>query len=139
MVEDYEFVKRVFSNIRSLRAFARECSYEWLEEASQRLNSIIDERKSKYQQEQKEKEEFEKKRAQAISMLAEMGLTPNQLISGATPRSHPKNTSKKPKYIYVDENGVEKTWAGVGRKPETIETALNEGKSLDDFLIKKDT
>ena len=39
------------------------------------------------------------------------------------------------KYKYVDENGQEKTWTGQGRTPLTIQKALNEGKSLNDFAI----
>ena len=138
MAEEYEIVKHVLGNLRSLRAFARECDFEWLEEADSKLKAVIDERRSEYEQEQKQIEELESKRQEAIAMLAKMGLTPDDLVSGIqVPSVKSKKTSKEPKYIYTDENGEEKTWAGVGRKPKPIQAALDEGRSLDEFLISK--
>lgn len=46
-----------------------------------------------------------------------------------------KKFKRPPKYQYIDANGDVKTWAGVGRTPKPIEEALNQGKSLSDFLI----
>jgi DNA-binding protein H-NS len=39
------------------------------------------------------------------------------------------------KYRYIGSDGLEKTWAGVGRKPKEIQAAIDNGASLDDFLI----
>lgn len=47
-----------------------------------------------------------------------------------------KKFSRPPKYQYIDEDGSTKTWAGVGRKPKPIQDALDNGSSLDEFLIE---
>lgn len=139
MTEEYEIVKRVLGNLRSLRVFARECDFEWLEEANNKLSAVIDERRSEHEQEKKQIEELERKRQQAISMLAEMGLTPDDLISGVQLSSgKPKKSSREQKYVYTDEKGEQKKWAGVGRKPKPIQAALDEGRTLDEFLINKE-
>lgn len=50
-----------------------------------------------------------------------------------------KRAQRPAKYSYVDENGETKTWTGQGRTPAVIKKAMDEqGKSLDDFLIKQD-
>ncbi|WP_171961641.1 H-NS family nucleoid-associated regulatory protein, partial [Escherichia coli] len=36
------------------------------------------------------------------------------------------------------ENGETKYWSGRGRTPKPIDEALKAGRSLDEFLIKKD-
>ena len=45
-----------------------------------------------------------------------------------------KNVSRVKQNI-IDQNGEEKTWTGQGRTPKPIANALENGKSLDDFLI----
>ena len=37
-----------------------------------------------------------------------------------------------------EENGEVKFWSGRGRSPKPIDEALKAGRSLDDFLIKKE-
>jgi DNA-binding protein H-NS len=40
-----------------------------------------------------------------------------------------------PKYAHPDN--AEMTWSGRGRKPQWVHDALDQGKSLEDFLIEK--
>lgn len=47
-----------------------------------------------------------------------------------------KKFSRPAKYKYIDEDGSTKTWAGVGRKPKPIQDVLDNGGSLDEFLIE---
>ncbi|MCG9576732.1 H-NS histone family protein [Vibrio tubiashii] len=49
-----------------------------------------------------------------------------------------KRAPREPKYSYVDASGNEKTWTGQGRTPSVIQQALDAGKSLDSFKIKKE-
>ncbi len=54
--------------------------------------------------------------------------------------SHPgaavkKRKARPAKYRFTDRRGVTKTWTGQGRMPKVIVRALQQGKSLDDFLI----
>lgn len=46
-----------------------------------------------------------------------------------------KRAPRPAKYKYVDEDGQEKNWTGQGRTPAVIKAAIDNGKSLDDFLI----
>ncbi len=56
--------------------------------------------------------------------------------TGKTARKS-KRAQRPAKYEYIDENGESKTWTGQGRTPAVIKQAIdNEGKSLNDFLIK---
>jgi DNA-binding protein StpA len=45
MSEEYEAIKRILSNIRSLRVFARECDFEWLEEVAEKFRVVVEERR----------------------------------------------------------------------------------------------
>lgn len=140
MSEEYEAIKRILSNIRSLRVFARECDFEWLEEVAEKFRVVVEERREDHNQELKQLEEQESKKQEAIAMLAKMGFTLDDLVqSGTQPAAKVRKTKsqREPKYIYTDESGEEKTWAGVGRTPKAIQTALNNGQQLEEFLIKK--
>jgi DNA-binding protein H-NS len=140
MSEEYEAIKRILSNIRSLRVFARECDFEWLEEVAEKFRVVVEERREDHNQELKQLEAQGKKIEEARELLASMGLTPDDLVqSGTQPAAKVRKTKsqREPKYIYTDESGEEKTWAGVGRTPKAIQTALNNGQQLEEFLIKK--
>ncbi|EFH4146392.1 H-NS histone family protein [Salmonella enterica subsp. enterica serovar Rissen] len=141
MSEEYEAIKRILSNIRSLRVFARECDFEWLEEVAEKFRGVVEERREDHNQELKQLEAQGKKIEEARELLASMGLTPDDLVQGgALPVSKAKKPKlhREPKYIYTDESGEEKTWAGVGRTPKAIQTALESGRKLEEFLINKD-
>uniref|UniRef100_UPI003D19472B H-NS family nucleoid-associated regulatory protein n=1 Tax=Aeromonas bestiarum TaxID=105751 RepID=UPI003D19472B len=45
-----------------------------------------------------------------------------------------KRAPRPAKYKY-QEDGQEKTWTGQGRMPKAIAEQVEQGKSLDDFLI----
>ncbi|GBP03565.1 DNA-binding protein H-NS [Eumeta japonica] len=47
-----------------------------------------------------------------------------------------KKRAKRPaKYRYTDENGQVREWTGQGRTPSVIKAAIENGQSLDDFLL----
>ena len=47
-----------------------------------------------------------------------------------------KRAPKPPKYEFKDENGELKTWTGQGRMPKALQNALDNGRALEEFLIK---
>ena len=71
------------------------------------------------------------------ALLAAEGIDIADLVaaSSETEKTGSKRAPRPPKYKYFDENGTEKFWTGQGRTPLTIQKALNEGKSLNDFAI----
>ncbi len=126
-------------NIRSLRAYARELTMEQLEEALDKLTTVVEERRDAYEEEKAANAEREAKLSEYAQMIAKDGIDLEDLIqalSGETKTKTRKKREPRPaKYKYIDTNGEEKTWTGQGRTPSAIQTLLDQGKSLDDFLI----
>ncbi|PIJ51650.1 transcriptional regulator [Erwinia sp. OLTSP20] len=130
---------KILNNIRTLRAQARECTLETLEEMLEKLEVVVNERREEENQAQAEIEERSRKLQQYREMLIADGIDPNELLAtlGASKNSSKSKRAARPaKYQYVDENGETKTWTGQGRTPAVIKKALEEqGKQLDDFLL----
>lgn len=129
-----------FNNIRTLRAQARESSLEVLEEILEKLTSVVEERRLEESQAQAKEEERTRKLEEFRQLLEKQNINPEELIqsmgTGKTARKS-KRAQRPAKYQYIDENGENKTWTGQGRTPAVIKQAIdNEGKSLNDFLIK---
>ncbi|MBW5406497.1 H-NS family nucleoid-associated regulatory protein [Morganella morganii] len=129
-----------FNNIRTLRAQARESSLEVLEEILEKLTSVVEERRLEESQAQAKEEERTRKLEEFRQLLEKQNINPEELIqsmgTGKTARKS-KRAQRPAKYEYIDENGENKTWTGQGRTPAVIKQAIdNEGKSLNDFLIK---
>lgn len=130
-----EFLK-VFLNIRSLRAACRELTLEQLEEGLEKLSSIVEERRQAESEERKANEVRLRKINEYMEMLRNDGIDPAELVPGGIEAEKTGKRAQRPaKYRFIDENGEEKTWTGQGRQPVAIRKALEEGKSLDDFLI----
>ncbi|BAC94110.1 DNA-binding protein H-NS [Vibrio vulnificus YJ016] len=126
-------------NIRSLRAFSRELTLEQLEEALDKLTTVVAERQEAEAEERAAKAEQEAKLAAIAEQIAKDGIDVEALISALAGETKVKSKSKRAprpaKYKYVDTNGEEKTWTGQGRTPSAIQAQLDAGKSLEDFEI----
>ncbi|BCQ35302.1 MULTISPECIES: histone-like nucleoid-structuring protein H-NS [Erwiniaceae] len=130
---------KILNNIRTLRAQARECSLETLEEMLEKLEVVVNERRDEDNQAQAEVEERTRKLQQYRDMLIADGIDPNELLSTLAAAKAPgkaKRAARPAKYSYIDENGESKTWTGQGRTPAVIKKAIEEqGKKLEDFLL----
>ncbi|MFC0141818.1 histone-like nucleoid-structuring protein H-NS [Erwinia mallotivora] len=130
---------KILNNIRTLRAQARECSLETLEEMLEKLEVVVTERRDEENHAQAEIEERSRKLQQYREMLIADGIDPNELLSTlstAKTSGKAKRAARPAKYKYVDENGETKTWTGQGRTPAVIKTAIEEqGKKLEDFMM----
>ncbi|UWS31222.1 histone-like nucleoid-structuring protein H-NS [Erwinia pyrifoliae] len=130
---------RILNNIRTLRAQARECTLETLEEMLEKLDVVVNERREEESQAQAEVEERARKLQQYRDMLIADGIDPNELLSTLAAAKTPgkaKRAARPAKYSYVEENGETKTWTGQGRTPAVIKQAIEEqGKKLEDFLL----
>jgi DNA-binding protein StpA len=136
MSENYAEIKRIFSNVRTIRAFVREMDYVFLVEALEKLGAALDERKADFEREQEELKKKEEKKKELLAFIASEGFTLDELKGNGTPDKK-ATVYRKPKYSF-EENGEMKVWTGVGRKPKPIEAALAAGQTLDDFLISRD-
>ncbi len=126
-------------NIRSLRAFARDLSFEQLEEALEKLKQVVEERRAAAEEEKAALAEKEAKLNEYAQMITKDGIDVEDLISalaGKTKvKTHKKREPRPAKYKYIDTDGQERTWTGQGRTPSVIQSQLDAGKTLNDFLI----
>lgn len=132
---------KILNNIRTLRAQARECTLDTLEEMLEKLEVIVKERREEDSQAQAAEEERTRKLQQYRDMLLADGIDPTELLQSlsATKSTKAKRAARPAKYEYIDENGETKTWTGQGRTPAVIKKALEEeNKQLDDFLIPEE-
>ncbi|WP_147197557.1 H-NS family nucleoid-associated regulatory protein [Pantoea sp. MBD-2R] len=124
-------------NIRSLRAQTRNMATEELEEIREKLNILIDERHIERQAAEAAHREKAEKLAMYHELLLEDGISPAELLDGIKRSGMPKKARapRPAKYKYTDVNNEIRHWTGQGRTPSPIKTALENGQSLNDFLI----
>ncbi|NLS11448.1 H-NS histone family protein [Vibrio sp. SM6] len=125
-------------NIRSLRAYARDLTLEQLEEALDKLNTVVSERRESEEAERAALAEQEEKLAAIAEQISQQGIDVDALISALSGETKTKKSKRAPrpaKYKYVDASGAEKTWTGQGRTPSAIQEQLDAGKPLEDFEI----
>lgn len=131
---------KILNNIRTLRAQARECTLETLEEMLEKLEVVVNERREEESAAAAEVEERTRKLQQYREMLIADGIDPNELLNSlAAVKSgtKAKRAQRPAKYSYVDENGETKTdwpWPYSSCNQKAMD---EQGKSLDDFLIKQ--
>ncbi|VFP84028.1 DNA-binding protein H-NS [Candidatus Erwinia haradaeae] len=132
-------VLKILNNIRTLRAQARECTLETLEDMLIKFETVVHERRAEDSQAQAAIAEHSRKLQQYRDMLMTDGINPNELLltTAKTKFSvQTKRASRPAKYCYIDENGENKTWTGQGRTPGVIRSAIeSDGKKLEDFLL----
>jgi DNA-binding protein H-NS len=134
-----EFLKTLL-NVRSLRAALRELPFEQLEEAKEKFEQVYTERFESTEKERTEQAEHQRKLAEFSEMLKQAGIDPRDLVGSAVPAVSAKASGKmkrapRPAKYKYQEDGQEKTWTGQGRMPKAIAEQVEQGKSLDDFLI----
>lgn len=125
------------NNIRTLRAGARNIELAVLEELHQKFETVVNERREEESARAAEAREKAEKLAFYQELLMEEGINPAELIISLSPAdTGKKKRAKRPaKYRYSDANGQECYWTGQGRPPSVIKAAIDNGGSLDDFLI----
>ncbi|AVQ89168.1 DNA-binding protein (plasmid) [Plesiomonas shigelloides] len=135
-MENSEIIKTL-TNIRSLRALARDLDFSVLEDMLAKLSSVVDERRESAEAEKAANTERLAKLEAYKKMLAEDGISLDDLVSAhvAQPSAKKTRAPKPPKYEYRDDNGDVKTWTGQGRMPAPIAKAVETGTALESFLI----
>lgn len=129
---------KILNNIRTLRAQAKECTLETLEEMLEKLEVIVNERREEDTQAQEAIAKRTRKFQQYREMLIADGIDPSELLQNMSNKipGKTKRAARPAKYQYTDENGELKTWTGQGRTPIVMKIAIEKhGKSLDDFLL----
>ncbi len=127
---------KVFTNLRSLRAASREMTLEQLQDALEKLQTVVIER----EEVEAEFEATEKKRNEKLEKYREMlindGIDPEELLASmGAPKTKSKRATRPAKYKFIDVDGSEKTWTGQGRTPSVIKEAIEKGEEINQFLI----
>ncbi len=78
--ETFDATKKLLLNIRSVRVFARETSFEQLLEMQEKLNAVIEERREEAEREAAERAERERKRQELLQLIAGEGFSPEELL-----------------------------------------------------------
>lgn len=124
------------SNIRNLRALAREATLEQVEALFEKVQIVLEEKREA----EKAKELAKAQRLENLKKYKELlekdGISAEELavLLGGTSAPKKQREPRPAKYKFL-ENGVEKTWTGQGRTPKALQEQLNKGKSLKDFEI----
>lgn len=138
-MSESEYVRKVLSNIRSLRAFAREVDFELLKDMAQKFNAVVEELREDAEREAKEREQRDARKRELLEMIASEGFSVEELTGSYTGTTRKKRVVQQvPAKYQFEVNGEMQYWTGRGRKPKAIEEALAAGKKLDDFLIPND-
>ncbi|MCK7460064.1 H-NS family histone-like protein [Idiomarina aminovorans] len=136
-----DFIK-ILRHERRLKAAFKELDLSELETIKEKFDSVIAQRRQEEVEKQRQQEAKQKKIDKFKSAMAEAGIELSDILEqelGGEPivkTTRKKRAPKPPKYQYTDENGEEQTWTGQGRMPKAIKTAIDNGKSLEAFLIK---
>ncbi|RUO32082.1 histone [Aliidiomarina sedimenti] len=133
----------ILTHERRLRANTKELTLAELEDVKAKLDRIIASREEEEAELRKEEEakraRIEEIKKQMLDAGLDIGDLASELNSSATKSSAAKGRKRTPKpakYEYVD-NGEQKTWTGQGRTPKVIQQAIDKGRSVKEFLIKK--
>jgi len=127
---------------RRLKAALKELDLNELETIKEKFDSVIAQRREEEAEKQLQQEAKQKKIEEFKSAMAEAGIELSDILEqelGGEPivkTTRKKREPKPPKYQYTDENDEKQTWTGQGRMPKAMKTAVDNGKSLEVFLIK---
>ena len=127
----------VLLNLRYLRSLCKDASIPDLKQALEKFTTVVNERIAQEKNIQEANENRLAKLEEYRQLMLEDGIDINELIG--TVNNEPKKRKRAPlppKYRFLDENGLEKTWTGQGRTPSLLKIKLDEGHSLKDFEIK---
>lgn len=136
--DELKIVKKYLGNLKFLRSFVKDADLDFLEKALYNFKNLLEEKKEAIEIEKLEIEELEKKRQQLLSDISNAGWTIDSILNPVTRNTLINKKSKKePKYQFTDDKGKNKTWSGHGKMPFALKKQIDQGKSLEEFLIKK--
>ncbi|MFG0904609.1 H-NS family histone-like protein [Photobacterium damselae] len=127
----------LLSNYGYLRQLANKLTHKEMEVIERRLTEVFSEVREEAEKAKKEEKERKAKITEYIKMLKQDGIDPNELSLLAETHSSrkKKRAPKAPKYRFIDSNGEERTWTGQGRTPSALTALLEQGHSMEEFLI----
>lgn len=128
----------ILTHGRRLKAAVKELSVSELEEVSEKLAKVIDDRREEEAELLKAEAEKQRIIEQVRQTLDEAGINMAELAGDAGAVSKIKRTKRAPKppKYEIHVNGERITWTGQGRMPKALKQATDSGTPLANFLIK---
>ncbi|MFQ1000012.1 H-NS family nucleoid-associated regulatory protein [Gilliamella sp. BG6] len=121
-------VHKFLSNKKNITRLFKKYGSSYCEKLIARFNDVNEKIKETEKLRLIEEEEKQDKLKKVSDYMLSIGLKPNDL--------EVLKIRKEPtiKYQYIDENN-KLTWSGRGKMPRWLSKQLEQGKSLDDFLV----
>lgn len=124
----------ILTHGRRFKAAVKELSVEDLKELAAKLDKIISERESEAEAVNAAMAERNAQIDEIRKQMEAVGLSIDDLGSAAI-KPAPKKRAPRPAKYTIDVNGETITWTGQGRMPTVFKNELDNGRTMDDFLI----
>lgn len=124
----------ILTHGRRFKAAVKELSVEDLKDVAVKLEKIIAEKAQQAEEESAAMAERNAKIEEIRLQMEAVGLSIDDLGAVAT-KAAPKKRAPRPAKYKIVVDGETVTWTGQGRTPTVFKNELDNGKSLEDFLI----
>lgn len=132
--QEADIVLKYLSSENLLKVALKDHDAKELEYIEQLLVKVVAELKDECELKRIAAEIRENERQDLIAEIEARGFSLQELIGG---QKKAEKKVSRPKYAYQTGDGTIKYWSGFGRVPKDLKEQLQDGKSLDDFLIDK--
>ncbi|MFQ6370234.1 H-NS family nucleoid-associated regulatory protein [Shewanella sp. YIC-542] len=129
-----EFLE-ILTHARRFKAAIKDLSVEELRDILNKLEKIVAEREEEAAEEAQAQKERLAKIEEIRQQMESVGLSVEDLGAVVAPKPTKKRAPRPPKYK-IEVNGETITWTGQGRMPTVFKNAVENGSSMDDFLIE---
>lgn len=124
----------ILTHGRRFKAAVKELSLTDLKELSVKLDKIIEDKASQEAEEQEAMAERNAKIEEIRKQMEAIGLSVDD-IGGAAAKPAPKKRAPRPAKYQIEVNGEMVQWTGQGRMPTVFKNELEQGRTMEDFLI----
>ncbi|MGS0674520.1 H-NS histone family protein [Shewanella sp. 0m-4] len=124
----------ILTHGRRFKAAVKELSLNDLKELSVKLEKIIEEKASQQAEEQEAMAERNAKIEEIRKQMEAIGLSVDD-IGGAAVKAAPKKRAPRPAKYQIEVDGEMVQWTGQGRMPTVFKNQLENGRTMEDFLI----
>lgn len=129
-----EFIS-IINNQRRLKAQLKELPIEEVRAIHSKFEAVLSQLEELDAERQKQEQEKQEKIAELKAEAARLDIDLRDLVDTSAARS--RKQPREPKYEYTTDDGQRKTWTGQGPTPKPIRKAIENGKSLEDHLIRR--
>ncbi|GIU46915.1 DNA-binding protein [Shewanella sairae] len=124
----------ILTHGRRFKAAVKELSLTDLKELAVKLDKIIEDKASQEAEEQEAMAERNAKIEEIRKQMEAIGLSVDD-IGGAAAKPAPKKRAPRPAKYQIEVNGEMVQWTGQGRMPTVFKNELEQGRTMEDFLI----